>query len=263
MARMNRNPPWLCLLSIATCLAACGGGEVDLQFDHDAAFGSDAGDAGHHGGAGSSADEDGGAVDDEDGGVTHEPPSDAGSQPGSDAGSTQSPAAAFPAQLARATCDALEDCVGAQFLANQLGGSDCTTRFAGELSASDLRYLSDSIAADLVTLHVDRIDDCLADVRALGCDVRARRLPASCKAAFAGKGLAASECTTDLDCMGDAFCSKDMDTCPGVCTALLAEGKTCTHDDDAQCQVLRAACADPRRSLGISILWSRPNSPAK
>jgi hypothetical protein len=85
-------------------------------------------------------------------------------------------------------------------------------------------------------VHEDRIDACLADVRALGCDVRARRLPESCKAAFAGNGLAASECTIDLDCAGDAFCSKDMDTCPGVCTVLLGDGKTCTHDDDAQCQ---------------------------
>jgi hypothetical protein len=238
MARMKRITPWLCLLSITSYLAGCGGAEVDLHFDHDASFGHDAGDAGPHGGAGSSADDDGGAIDDEDGGVTNEPPpSDAGSHAGQDGGSAQSPAAAFPSMLARATCDALEDCYGdAKLLANVLGGRDCVTLQQGELLASDLSYLQASIDAGLVKLHADRIGDCLADVRALGCNVRSSRLPASCKAAFAGTGLAASECTTHLDCMGDSFCAKgEQQTCPGVCAALQNQGQPCTNDDDAEC----------------------------
>lgn len=239
MARMKRNIPWLCLLSIALCLAGCGGGEVDLHFDHDASFDHDAGDAGQHGGAGSSSDEDGGAIDDEDGGGSaHEPPSDAGSQPGHDGGtSAQSPAEAFPSKLARATCDALADCYGdAKLLANVLGGRDCVTVQQGELLASDLSYLQASIDAGLVELHADRIDACLADVRALGCDARSSRLPASCKAAFVGKGRAADECTTHLDCIGEYFCAKgEPQTCPGVCVPLRNEGQSCTNDDDAEC----------------------------
>jgi hypothetical protein len=239
MARMNRKIPWLCLLSVTLWIGGCGD-DVNLHFgERDASFGHDAGDSGARGGGGSNADEDaGGAADDEDGGINPPSASDAGSKAGSDAGTSQSPASAFPGRLARATCAALEDCYGdAKLLANVLGGRDCATLQQGELQASDLSYLQASVAAGLVKVHADRIDDCLADVRALGCDARASRLPASCRAAFAGTGLAASECTTHLDCMGDSFCAKGaQQTCPGVCAALQAEGQPCDNDDDAQCQ---------------------------
>jgi hypothetical protein len=240
MAAMMRKIPWLCFWLAAQWIGAGCGSEVDLHFGKsDASFASDAGDAGdaasHGGGSGSNRDEDGGgAAADEDGGTAaNPPPADAGSTPASG-----SAAAEFPSRLAQATCDALEACYGnANLLADVLGGRDCVKLYTGELGASDLSYLSQSIAAGLIKLQASNIDTCLADVRALGCDVRASRLPASCKDALRGTVLVAGECTTNLDCQGDAFCDKGTQaTCPGVCSALQAESFPCNNNDDAQCQ---------------------------
>jgi hypothetical protein len=236
---MHRNTVWfagLCALVIGS--TACDG-DVDFDHDFDGSLFDDAGqdagtprpdagpvdsddDAGRDVGGGGSAANDGGA--------------DAGTSSTGDAGLP--PGSQVPSQLARALCAALADCYHSTELRDDaLGGQDCVALNEGAFGNSDLRDLPASIEAGLVEFDGDKMDDCTSEIRALGCKARASRLPASCKAALGGTVLIAGECTTNLDCRGEAFCDKGvLETCPGVCSPLQADGFPCRHDDDNQCQ---------------------------
>jgi hypothetical protein len=245
----------LCVLSLG--MTACQEG---IHFDgFDGSFFDDAGvDAG----AGRDAatanpdeDEDGGGGGSGNSGKDDDAGSDAGGSSSSDAGTPAE--SRVPAQLAKALCDALADCYdSAAFRDDVLGGRDCLALNENTLADSELRYLSDSVKAGLVDFDADKIGACTSDIRELGCDARASRLPASCKAALAGTVLIAGECTINLDCQGDAFCDKGaLETCPGVCSPLQAQGFPCNHDDDNQCKdglVCSSGKCEALRSVGQS-----------
>jgi hypothetical protein len=146
-------------------------------------------------------------------------------------------ASAFAGLLAEATCDALERCMGASLLADQLGGRDCVILHEGRFANGDLGYLVDSIEAGLVVYHADRVEQCIDDVGALRCDVKSVRLPASCEDALEGTVPLDGECTINADCAEEAFCDKGATaSCPGTCTALQAASMPCHQNDDAQCE---------------------------
>jgi hypothetical protein len=238
---MKRTHAWLCMIcALVASATACGEGS-DFQFgdDFDSGFGRD--DAGRRTlDAGTDGDEDGG--DEGSGSARHDAGvsdlTDGSVSPGDDAGVPQSIADTWPAAYARALCNALADCYHSDaLLADVLGGQDCQAVNENLLSNGDLRYLPDSVAASLVSLHPDMLDKCVQDVRALGCAARAGRLPASCRATFQGTLLIAGECTINLDCQGEAFCDKgELASCPGVCSPLQAEGFPCNHNDNDQCK---------------------------
>ena len=257
MLRTNLRLAFFCALSLG--VTACeeglhiGGFDGSIDFDDDAGYG----DGTRHDAATSDPEDDGGALGndggaaggDRDGGI------DAGSQ--LDAGGDDPPGAKVPALFARALCDALADCYGSATLRDDvLGGRDCVALNENTLENGELRYLPASIAAGLVRFDADQLGDCMSDIRALGCAARASRLPASCKAALAGRVLIAGECTINLDCRGDAFCDKDADgACPGRCTTLQSEGFACNRNDDDQCKdglvCFRGTC-EALRSVGLS-----------
>lgn len=212
-------------------LAGCKAGDVD--FDWDGSF--DEEDAGRKdaGGAGSGARPDTGVEPDDDAGeplVDASAPADA-SMPGDGPED-------WPARLAQATCAALEDCYGsAGLLADALSGRDCLTLNTNELQESELNLLPDSVASGAVIYRPEGLDRCLADVRALGCEVRSRRLPASCTMVIAGTVALGEECVIDAECEGDAFCDKGSEaSCPSRCTARGGEGAECRDSDDDQCK---------------------------
>ncbi len=235
----------------AAMLAAAGcGTNVHFGKDFDASFfDQDGGGPDAHADAGpmGSMPDGGGMGADEDGGVAPDASMDAGGA--GDAGGPMAGAEAWPAQLAAATCDALMQCYGnAELLTDTLGGRDCVTLNENLLRNGELRYLPDSVKAGLVVYKPSELQGCLSDVRALGCDVRASRLPESCRRLLTGTKLTADECTIDLDCQSDAFCAKGMlATCPGVCAPLQSQDMPCDNNDDAQCQdgliCFRGTCA--------------------
>lgn len=206
-------------------IAGCTVGDPDDidDFDFDGSFDED-------GGRRDAASRDTG-TDDEDGGSTT-PPKDAGSQPG-----TGPRVEDLPRLIAGASCDALEQCFGsAALLADVLGGRDCTELNMNLLLASPMRYLPSSVEAKLVVYDAGEVDDCLEDVRALGCAARSSRLPASCELMLLGTVATNGDCTINQDCAGDAYCDLGaMPSCPGSCAPLQAEGMPCNRNDDDQC----------------------------
>jgi hypothetical protein len=178
------------------------------------------------------------------------PDDDGGSEPTPDAGGgTGVKLADLPRLLASATCDALEECIGSdELLADTLLGRDCYELNENLLLASPLRYLSASVAAGLVQFRPAEAEDCLADLRALSCDVRSSRWPASCELMLLGTVALGGECTINQDCSGDAFCDLgELESCPGTCAALQSEGMPCNQNDDDQCEdglvCFRGECA--------------------
>lgn len=210
-------------------LAGCKIGDVDFAdgglFDDAGAFvDAAADDAGGRHDAGDASFDAGIELDaapDPDGGVGSEPlPS------------------SWPMLFAGALCDALEACYGsAEVLRDTLDGRDCTALNENALRNGELRYLPDSVAADRVIWFASEIEDCLQDIRELGCEARGARMPASCELAVAGTVPLGSDCTLDEECLGDAYCDRQTAlTCPGTCAELLAEDASCTNNDDDQCR---------------------------
>ena len=216
-------------LAVAACLALGGtwvggctvGDSDDINFDdEDGAVDAARPDA--------APGQDGGP-DDEDGGAAPKP----------DAGGLTGPLADLPRLIASATCDALEDCIGSkQLVADALNGRDCYELNENLLLASPLRYLSASVAAGLVQYRPAELQNCLEDIRALGCDERSSRLPASCELMLLGTVALGDACTINEDCAGDAFCDLGaLDSCSTAeCAPLQAEGMSCNHNDDDQCE---------------------------
>lgn len=161
--------------------------------------------------------------------------SDAGMS-GDDAG-TVAGIEAWPALRAQATCDALLDCIGDEdLLLDTLGGRDCATLNESLLRNGELGYLAESVASERVLYRSEEEQNCVDDIRALGCDVRTTRLPASCELLLIGTVELGASCTINEDCAGDAYCDKgSLASCPGTCAGWQSEGMPCNGNDDEQC----------------------------
>ena len=97
--------------------------------------------------------------------------------------------------------------------------------------------LEASIIGDLLVFDESQLDACLADIRALGCDLLATRWPASCEAMLAGTAADGETCFADLDCAGDAYCAYETaGMCPGTCTPRAAADGDCSPGADNECQ---------------------------
>jgi hypothetical protein len=216
-----------CLVGFG-CTVSTGDGDFD---DFDGAFSDFDGSTAHDGGGGKG----GSGNEDEDGGTTTKPPSkpDAGGS-----GDNTVKLTDLPRLIAGATCDALEDCLGSkELLADTLGGRDCAQLNENLLLSSPLRYLSASVDAGLVLFRPEEAETCFSDLRALSCDARSNRWPASCKLMLIGTADAGESCTINQDCSGKAFCDLgSLESCPGTCVPLQTKGMTCNHNDDDQCE---------------------------
>jgi hypothetical protein len=216
-----RTSRWtLCLLSLSWvgCSVSAGNGsgfDGSVFNDRDAA----ARDA--------ATGEDGGAPSDQDAGATE---SDAGTVDGGASSSTKPEQ--VPAVLAAATCGALTDCMGAELLSDYLNVSDCVAFITQQQEQRDLHWLADSIKAGRVRWNPAALTQCQTDLRAYGCDVKSRRLPASCKQAIEGTVTVDGACGIDFDCQGDAYCKRSASAGCGVCTARNAAGVACNVGSD-------------------------------
>ncbi len=168
------------------------------------------------------------ASKDEDSGSTGEDGGQVSVDASADGGTASTQPGDAPALLATAVCGALRDCLGAQGLLDYLNGSPCEDYVTKQQGDRDLHWLPESVQASRVSWNPSRIAQCQADLRAFGCQVQSRRLPASCKQAIQGKVAVNGSCSIDYDCEGTAYCDKSASPCPGVCTAPQAIGRPCT-----------------------------------
>lgn len=225
---------WLVTLG-ASCLIGlgCSVSTGDDDFDWDGAFPDH--DASTRDAATKPPTKDAGTGnEDEDGGTSTKPP------PKTDGGTGDKGVKLgdLPRLIAAATCEALTDCLGsAELLADTLGGRDCAELNENLLLSSPLRYLQASVDAGLILFRPEEAETCLSDLRALSCDSRSSRWPASCKLMLIGTVDTGESCTINQDCSGNAFCDLGAQaTCPGTCVPLQTKGMPCSHNDNDQCE---------------------------
>jgi hypothetical protein len=152
------------------------------------------------------------------------------------------PLAEVPAKFAEAACAALDDCYGteAKWL---LGGEDCVTNVSDQHDDS-LQTIESGIDSGKVKYSGDKIEACLAEVRAQGCDFGIAIESEVCRAAIDGTVELGGDCQNDLECVGESYC-KSGAACPGVCTAREAVGANC--EEDGQCATGLACAVDTKR----------------
>lgn len=209
------------------CLgSACKEGDVD---GFDGSFFADED-------AGAQAHDDAAVPDDEDAGAVAQ---DAGA---SDAGPAVTPPtlAEIPTELAKAACEALTACRGAELLSDFLNGQDCVTGRAYRQEDGDQHELAQSVSEGRVVFKAGAFAKCASDIAALGCDAQTYRWSDSCESALSGTVALGGDCDIDLDCKGRAYCKKGS-ACPGVCTALVEQGAACTGNSE---------CADGLACIG-------------
>ncbi|MDH5671515.1 MAG: hypothetical protein OEZ06_05150 [Myxococcales bacterium] len=216
------------VLSIFGSLLGCTVGEVDHDFDG-SFFDRDGGTAGDGAAPGPDAAVDGGgepnAMADDDAGADPDP------------GDSAPTVEDLPRLFADAYCAALEDCMGQELLLRTFSGNDCRGLRQSRLENGEFGRAGNSVAAGLASFSAADVDDCLADIRALGCDAVAAREPVSCELTLLGLADLGADCTAHHDCSGDAFCDKGTAaTCPGTCSALRAQDDTCNNNDNAECE---------------------------
>ena len=130
--------------------------------------------------------------------------------------------------LARGSCEALSDCMGAELLRESLRGVDCVEFRTQVYANRELYWLAKSVAFGRVTFRPDLLSACEQDLIARGCEVQSRRLPQSCRDALEGKADIDETCAIDQECAGNTYCNKGLvESCPGTCAALESSGLRC------------------------------------
>lgn len=157
-------------------------------------------------------------------------------------GAPSIPLSEIPKELADAGCAAFTDCFGsaADWL---FGGEDCVTRLETQVG-DGLPSIEDSLAAGRTRYAGDKVQACLDEVRAAGCEIASALESDACRAAIDGTVAVGGECEFDHECAGEAYC-KSSGACPGTCTAREAVGAAC--DDNDHCAVGLACAEDTKR----------------
>ena len=142
---------------------------------------------------------------------------------------------ALAKDLAEAICAAREACVGPSTFRELEPDEPCVERVAAELRARELFHLASAIDAGHVLYDPSGLSSCLAELRALACDVVAVRFPGPCANVLIPNVAPGGECLIDAECEGAGICEGDAEgTCPTTCRARAPQGVACRAD--AQCQ---------------------------
>ena len=108
--------------------------------------------------------------------------------------------------------------------------ADCAAQLGARLEDSELGALEDAIAEGTIAYHGDRVDDCVAAIEALGCEL-ANPLDV-CEGIFEGLVPDGGACERSEECSDASYCAITTG-CPGTCQARVASGGSCT--DSAAC----------------------------
>jgi hypothetical protein len=139
------------------------------------------------------------------------------------------PLAEVPARYAAAVCEVYTSCLG-ELLALFRPGEDCEKNTTVQLE-EELAGLQARVDAGRIEYDGTKLQTCLDDVAATGCELLNERAPESCKAALRGTVAEAGDCQLDEECAGLMYC-KIEGSCPGQCTLLEQAGGPCTGNSD-------------------------------
>lgn len=137
----------------------------------------------------------------------------------------------LPVKYAETICEVFSSCVGDLWQVFR-PGETCMKNFQPR-AEEELAPLADSIKAGRVKYDGSKVQGCLDDVLARGCQGFNDREPASCQAAIEGTVAQGADCTLDEECAGDAYC-KLGDSCPGKCAPYESAGGACLSNDNCK-----------------------------
>lgn len=137
----------------------------------------------------------------------------------------------LPAKYGAAVCEVFTSCAGDLFSLFR-PGEDCskTTKITVE---EGLAPLMAAIDAGRVKYHPSKVQACVDDIAAAGCEQLTKREPVSCQEALEGTVAQGGDCTLDAECSGAQYC-KVGDACPGKCAPYAAAGEECKSNDNCR-----------------------------
>jgi hypothetical protein len=135
----------------------------------------------------------------------------------------------LPAKYAAAFCETFTSCVG-DLWGVYRPGEECIKDFTVTVEEA-LATLPNAVDAGRVKYHGTKVQTCLDDIAAGGCDTLSDRIPASCKAAIEGTLEEGDDCSLDAECKGEQFCKMGT-SCPGKCAPYEQAGGPCASNDN-------------------------------
>ncbi|MES1188817.1 MAG: hypothetical protein ABUL60_33690 [Myxococcales bacterium] len=152
----------------------------------------------------------------------------------------------LPAKYADAVCQVFTSCVGDLYDIFR-PGETCLKDFSTAVEEG-LATLPDAVDAGRVKYHGTKVQKCLDELAAGGCDTLSNRQPESCKAALEGTVETGGDCTMDAECVGQQYC-KTSNACPGQCAPYEKAGGACTSNDNCASGL---KCGDNRHCVAPS-----------
>ena len=132
--------------------------------------------------------------------------------------------------LAEAYCDAITSCIPSELVGVWLGTPNCATLMETRIENGFVPALERGLEDGTLEYDDSKLSACLDAIRQEACQTNAPEPPA-CDAALRGTVPEGGDCRHDAECADDRVCIVD-GICPGQCTDRLADGETCTRDDD-------------------------------
>jgi hypothetical protein len=151
--------------------------------------------------------------------------------------------AEIPARYAAAACTVYTSCLGELFALFR-PGEDCEKNTTIQLT-DELAGLQARVDAGRIEYDGTKLQACLDDVAARGCELLQQRAPESCRAALRGTVAEGGDCQLDEECEGEQYC-KIAAACPGKCTLLEQAGGPCSGSSDC---VSGLSCGDTGRCV--------------
>jgi hypothetical protein len=153
------------------------------------------------------------------------------------------PLAEVPARYAAAACTVYTACLGELFALFR-PGEDCEKNTTVQLD-EELAGLQAIVDAGRIKYDGTKLQACLDDVEATGCELLNERAPESCEAALQGTVAEGGDCQLDEECEGKQYCKIEA-ACPGTCTLLEQAGGPCSGSSDC---VSGLSCGDTGRCV--------------
>lgn len=135
----------------------------------------------------------------------------------------------LPAKYAEAFCETFTSCVG-DLYGIYRPGEECVKDFTITVEEA-LATLPNAVDAGRVKYHGTKVQKCLDEMAAGGCDTLASRISPSCKAAIEGTLEEGDDCSLDAECAGEQYCKLGA-SCPGKCAPYEQAGGPCASSDN-------------------------------
>lgn len=135
----------------------------------------------------------------------------------------------LPAKYADAFCQTFTNCVG-DLYGIYRPGEECVKDFTITVEEA-LATLPNAVDAGRVKYHGTKVQKCLDEMAAGGCDTLSQRASETCKAALEGTLEEGEDCSLDAECAGEQYCKLGA-SCPGKCAPYEQAGGPCASNDN-------------------------------